>query len=193
MTKSDTEQIQLDAFMKGDKQAFDSLFRKYYEVLCRFALTITHSETDAEECVQDVFVRLWENRKQLKKVDNFKSYLFKSTYNQCLWLLKKRKTQALCENKYALNRPTNLSAEEDKNWEAFRPFIQAAVNNLPDKCRQIFLLRRYEGLSNSEIAEYLNISTKTVENQLSIAITKLRTELKPHIKHLIILFFIETF
>ena len=193
MTKSNTVQIQIDDFKKGDKQAFDSLFRNYYEVLCRFAFTITQSEADAEECVQDVFVRLWEKKQHLSNVLTIKSYLFKSTYNQCLWLLKKRKTQVRYENEYAINRPSNLNIEETENWEAFRPFIQAAVNNLPDKCRQIFLLRRYEGLTNNEIAEYLNLSTKTVENQLAIAISKLYSELKPHIKHLIILFFIERF
>ncbi|WP_439183547.1 RNA polymerase sigma factor [Carboxylicivirga taeanensis] len=193
MTKPNTNQLLIDAIKIGDKAAFDELFRRYYDTVCRFALTITHAETDAEECVQEVFVRMWEKKKQLNKLVNIKSYLFKSTYNQCLWHLKKRKTQVHYENEYAIGRPANLSDEEGENWDAFRPFIQTAVNNLPDKCRQIFLLRRYEGLTNNEIADYLNISTKTVENQLAIAISKLRSELKPHIKHLIILFFIEHF
>lgn len=193
MTGKPNEKILFNALKKSDKEAFDILFRNYYPTLCRFALTITRSEANAEEAVQDVFVRLWDTRQRLNTAISIKSYLFKSTYNQCLWQLKKEQTRVKYENEYVILLPDNLPSDEAENWEAFRPVIQTAVNQLPDKCRQIFLMRRYEGLTNSEIAEYLNISIKTVENQLTIAINKLRTELKPHIKHLIILFFIENF
>lgn len=189
---SNPNDIQLfKALVNGDISAFDKLFNLYYPILCRFALTITREESDAEESVQDVFVRLWEKRKQSTTVRNVKSYLFKATYNQCLLQLKNKRTRVLHENEYAINMPADLPVEEAENWEAFRPVIQSAVNQLPDKCRQIFLMRRYEGLTNNEIAEYLNISVKTVENQLTIAINKLRIQLKPHIKQLIILFFID--
>lgn len=191
MNTTNNPQILLNALIASDKVAFDRLFRMYYVTLCRFANTIIHSQTIAEEAVQDTFVKLWENRKNLKQVENIKSYLFKSVYNQCLWLVKKQKTQQHYEQQYALDAPSQLNAEAKENWEAFKPYIEAAVNNLPDKCRQIFLLRRYEGLSNVEIADYLNISVKTVENQLTTAIRKLRNELHPFIKNLIIIFFIE--
>ncbi|MCU4156046.1 RNA polymerase sigma-70 factor [Carboxylicivirga sp. A043] len=191
MDKTNNPQILWNALKANDKAAFDKLFKMLYPSLCRFAHTITHSTLLAEEAVQNIFVTLWEKRLQLNQVDNIKSYLFKTTYNQCLWLLKKNKTQKFYENQYALEAPSELSLEEKENWEAFRPHIEKAVSNLPDKCRQIFLLRRYEGLTNAEIADYLNISVKTVENQLSIAIQKLRTELHPFIKSLLILFFIE--
>jgi RNA polymerase sigma-70 factor (ECF subfamily) len=175
----------------GNKDSFDATFREFYPSLYRFALTIIKSRTLAEEAVQDVFIRLWEKRNQLKETENIKSYLFRSVYNQCLWLIKKQNTQQHYEQQYALDAPLQLSEEERENWEAFKPHIERAVNNLPDKCRQIFLLRRYEGLTNSEISDYLNISVKTVENQLTIAVQKLRKELHPFIKNLIILFFIE--
>ncbi|WP_430814710.1 RNA polymerase sigma-70 factor [Carboxylicivirga sp. RSCT41] len=193
MDTTNNPQILLNALIASEKSAFDSLFRMYYTTLCRFANTITRSQILAEEAVQDTFVKLWEERKKLKQVKNIKSYLFKSVYNQCLWLVKKQHTQERYEQQYALDMPSLLNEEEKESWEAFKPHIQAAVNNLPAKCRQIFLLRRYEGLTNAEIADYLNISIKTVENQLTIAIQKLRKELHPFIKNLIILFFIENF
>ncbi|MCG8578881.1 MAG: RNA polymerase sigma-70 factor [Bacteroidales bacterium] len=193
MDKTNNPQILLNALIASEKAAFDGLFRMYYATLCRFAITITRSQIMAEEAVQDTFVKLWEDRKKLRQVGNIKSYLFKSVYNQCLWLVKKQDTQQRYEQQYALEMPSLLNEEEKENWEIFKPHIQAAVNNLPDKCRQIFLLRRYEGLTNAEIADYLNISIKTVENQLSIAVQKLRKDLHPFIKNLIILFFIENF
>ncbi|TRX62012.1 RNA polymerase sigma-70 factor [Carboxylicivirga sp. M1479] len=190
MRPSSNEQKLFNDLKSSDKRAFDSLFKLYYTPLCRFALTIIRSESMAEEAVQDTFVHLWEKRTKITQATNVKSYLFKSVYNQCLWLIKKNKTQRFYENKYALEAPTELSDEEQQNWEAFKTYIQSAVSNLPDKCRQIFLLRRYEGLTNTEIAEYLNLSIKTVDNQLSIAIHKLKKELHPHIKNLIIVIFI---
>ena len=177
----------------GNKAAFDTLFKKYYTALCRFSNTIILSEELAEEAVQDVFVRLWEKRKSINISEKAKSYLYKSVYNQCIWLIKKQKTKQLHEDQYAFEAPKDFSEQDTENWEAFRPFIQVAVNNLPDKCRHIFMMKRYEGLTNQEISDYLGISIKTVEKQMTVAIQKLRTELKPYIKNIIILIFIENF
>lgn len=191
MNNNDTPNTLLNRLIASDKTAFDQLFRMYYPNLCRFANTIIHSEILAEEAVQDTFVKLWETKKNLGQIKSIKSYLFKSVYNRCLWLIKKQNTQERYEHLYALDMPSQLNDDDKENWEAFKPYIQAAVNKLPDKCRQIFLLRRYEGLTNSEIADFLNISVKTVENQLTIAVQKLRKELHPFIKNLIIVLFIE--
>jgi len=190
MTRNPNDQLYFDLLTKGDKSAFDSLFRGYYTSLCRFALTISGNEMLAEEVVQNVFVRLWEKRKSIEQPDNVKGYLFRSVYNESLWLIKKQQSQRDLESNYVLHPPDALASEEHQQWEAFRPLIQTAIDQLPQKCRHIFLMRRQEGLTNVEIAEYLGVSVKTVEGQMTIAVKKLREDLKPHIHHLsLILFF----
>lgn len=175
---------------RGDRSAFDQLFRLYYTPLCRLARTVSGYEQMAEEAVQNVFVRLWEKRRGLDQPDNVKGYLFRSVYNECLWLIKKQQSQKDLERNYVLDPPDELTSADQQQWEVFRPIIQMAIDNLPQKCRHIFLMRKQEGLTNVEIAEYLGVSVKTVENQMTIAIKKLREELKPHIHHLPLILFL---
>ncbi len=190
MALNPNDQSYFTLLKQGDQAAFDRLFRKYYTHLCRFALTLSGNETLAEEAVQNVFVRLWEKRKRVDQPTHVKGYLFRAVYNESLWLIKKHKSQQALEAQYALHPPEELSTSDHHQWETLRPFIQIAIENLPDKCRHIFLMRRQEGLTNVEIAEYLGVSVKTVENQMTIAIRKLRDELHPHIHHLpLVLFF----
>ncbi len=174
----------------GDKKALDQLFLLYYKNLCRFALTIVHDADESEEAVQKMFVRLWENRKKLVIPDNPKSYLFKSVYFECIKLLRHKNTR----EKYISEYFSYLGAEnnETEDYTSFLPHLKKAIEKLPANCRQIFILNKLEGLTQKEIAEYLDISVKTVENQIAIAVSKLRDELKPYL-HLLpatLLFFI---
>jgi RNA polymerase sigma-70 factor (ECF subfamily) len=173
------DQIQL--IQKGDKNAFDELFLFYYKKLCRFALVFLHDEDESEEAVQRMFVRFWENRRKLIIPENLRSYLFKSTYNECLKTIRSQTNR----KKYHQNYYSNLiaeSVEEDRPaLDQITPYLNKAIANLPERCRQIFILHKVEGMKQKEVAEILNISAKTVENQVAIAITKLRAELKPYL------------
>jgi RNA polymerase sigma-70 factor (ECF subfamily) len=174
----------------GDKEAFDQLFHLNYKSLCRFALTFVEDADESEEIVQKIFVRLWENRKKLIIPNNTKSFLFKSVYFECLKFFRQKQIHEKYISKYVKYINTNTDDKED--YTAFLPHLYTAIEKLPKKCQQIFILNKIEGLTQKEVSEYLEISVKTVENQITIAISKLREELKPflHLLPATVLFFI---
>lgn len=163
----------------GDKKAFDLLFLNYYKSLCGFAGTFLNDCDEAEDAVQKTFVRIWENRKNLIVPDNPKAFLFKSVYFESMKMLRHKTIHANHVSEYVRN--FKLNAEETNDYSYFLTHLHKAVEKLPEKCRQIFILNKLEGLSQKEIAEYLEISAKTVENQIAIAVSKLREELKPYL------------
>lgn len=176
-----------------DKAAFDILFRKYYATLCRFSYAMCLSEEDAEECIQDLFVRLWEKSSVVNIEVSLKAYLYTSARNYTLNAIKKRQAERNCLNEYSENREPQEQDEKISEVEIGQ-LIQMGVNTLPEKCREIFILCKQEGLTYEEIAEYLNISKKTIDNQMGIALRKLRDYLQPRVKRLlIILLFYITF
>lgn len=162
----------------GDKKAFDELFLFYYNSLCRFSLTFVGGADDAEDVVQKLFVRLWEHRKKLETHKNTKAFLFKSVYFESMKFLRYKNTNEKHLSEYFT--ATRLNINESADYTAFLPYLHKAIEKLPEKCQQIFILNKLEGLTQKEIAEYLGISIKTVENQVAIAISKLREELKPY-------------
>lgn len=179
---------------RDDKKAFDELFFSFYRDLCRFALIFLGDKDNSEEVVQRVFVRIWEQRKRLAQPENTKSYLFRSVYNECLKSLRSQSAQKRCYENYYVHFLKESADTQMADIEIIIPYLNAAIEKLPERCRQIFILNKMEGMKQREIAELLNISTKTVENQVAIAISKLRTELQPVI-HLLpaSLFFLKFF
>lgn len=160
----------IERIKQSDKSAFNELFIHYYNKLCRFAYVILNCEHTAEEVVQDTFVKLWEKRKSISISGNLDSYLFISVRNA-----------SLNSVKYANTRKNNIFPEEfikDEtepfNQEVFLKRLHLALEKLPEQCRIIYFLKNMEGLTQDEIAQYLNLSPKTIENQLKIAILKLR-------------------
>lgn len=138
------------------------------------------NDTDeAEEVVQKVFIRIWENRKSLTWPDNSKSFLFKSVYNECLNSIRNKNTREKCKLNYILHLNSENGMDTLDNNPEIHNRLNKAIENLPRKCRQIFILNKIEGLTQTEIADYLGISTKTVENQVANAVAKLRIELRP--------------
>ncbi len=178
MTRTDKELI--IQIKKGDEQAFDILFRKYYAPLARFAKMFTKDEENADEVVQAFFVKLWEQKAKLKITSSVKSYLYTSVRNASLNFLKKEKTRNLYEEKVE-PETSEISNAENNN---FIEIYETAVNKLPERTKEVFILSKNEGLSYAEIAEYLQITAKTVENNMGIAFRKLREMLLPY-KHLI--------
>lgn len=174
-----------------DTTAFDILFRKYYTPLCRFSYTICLSQTDAEESVQDMFVNLWEKAPTVNIDTSLKAYLYRSARNYTLNILKKQQTEEHHLSQYAEIEEADEISEKTPDAEIGR-LIQAGVNTLPDRCREIFVLCKQEGLTYEEIAEYLNISKKTIDNQMGIALRKLREYLYPMLKKISILLFFST-
>ena len=129
-------------------------------------------EEDAENITQDVFIILWENRDFIEHIDNMNAYLFRLVRNKCLDYLKHK----VFEQRYVESVQTSYEVDvvEDNDTEIL---IRAAINSLPKRCRDIFLLSRVEGLKYKEISEQLGISVNTVECQMGIALKKLRIKL----------------
>ena len=160
----------------GDKASFNYFFDYYYSGLCVYAKQYTGDLSTAEEVVQDVFVRFWEKRQSIGIENSVRVYLFKAVYNQCMNLLKHKKV----ERNYLEQNRTELYEEQ---WGLFneselRQILDQAISKLPDRCREIFELSRFENLKNKEIAKKLGITEKTVENQITKALKILRNELK---------------
>jgi len=164
---------------EGDFKAYEILFKKYYQELYRFAYTYLRDQVPAEEMAQEVFLYIWEKRGQIEIKTTLKTYLYSGAKNKCLNYIKYEvpRQNELEESHLALMTTSQPEKEEDS--EKMKRHIHAAVNELPNKCRQIFVLSRNGGLTYDEIAEEMGISVKTVENQMSIALKKLRESLRP--------------
>lgn len=174
----------------GDSQSLELLFRRLYPQLCAFANKYLHDLDEAEEVVQEVFYRIWKNRKNLDEQQSIKAYLFTAVKNNCFSLLEhykvKDKYSAVLE--YVYRTAENETAFHDSlvAHELERDFSKA-LEKLPPDCRKIFELSRFEGLKYHEIADRLNISIKTVETQMSRALAKIRVQLKDYLVIVVLL------
>ena len=161
---------------QGDAEAFSALFRTYYEPLYRFAGRFTHDPQSAESLVQDVFVKVWEHRESLQVRSNVKAYLYSAVRNHALNVLKREKRlvhgEALPERPHTARTPEETLIDKETAAAVHR-----AVDKLPARCRQIYTMKRYDGLSYDEIASVLRISVNTVKTQMKRALSTLRKEL----------------
>ncbi len=173
-------ELQLFAEMKsGNKESFNYFFDYYYSGLCIYANNYTGDLSTSEEVVQDVFVRFWEKRQTIDIENSVRFYLFRTVYNQCMNLLKHKKV----ENNYLQQHEFRSNDLYEEQWSLYneselRLALDLALSKLPDRCREIFQLSRFENLRNKEIADKLGITEKTVENQITKALKVLRKELK---------------
>ncbi len=183
--KKNEDQLLFTQIKKGNKQAFDTLFRKYYTQLVRFSIGYLHNGVIAEEMVQDVFIKVWENAARIDIDTSLLAYLYRSVRNQSLNYIKHLEIKKKYEKEQLEVAPlSDESAAGNVNLSYFKKALAIAVSNLPEKCRQIFEMAKFEGLSYDEIAEYLQVSGKTVENQMGIALKKLRESLSPHVNQI---------
>ena len=162
-----------------------------------FALEYVLSEEDAENIVQDVFTELWEKKEILTYNINLVAFLFTSIKNKCIDLLRHRvvvqEAVSVMQEEYQATLRVKLASLElfDQSMlleQDIERIITEAIDSLPEKCREIFIKSKIEGKKQKEIAEELNISLKTVENQMNIAYKKIRVELKDYLPLLIFLF-----
>lgn len=157
-----------------DSRSFEELFRNYFTSLMMFARKILVEEDDAREVVHNVFIALWEKREEIDLTTSLKSYLFTSVHNRSLNVLRDRK-------KFADEELPEVAGDWDVSTQIesmeLEEKIMEAIHTLPEKCRRVFELNRFEGLKYSEIAQQLGISVKTVENHMSKALKILREKL----------------
>ncbi len=174
----------------GDEAAFEKLFRLFYERLSRYAAQMLDSPESAEEVVQDVFVTVWENRAKLELQVGIKPYLYRSVHNRCLNNI--RHLQVRAQHKtVVMSMPSAELSEGTPQLETkeLQQRINRALEKLPEECRKVFRLSRYEELSYREIADFLEISVKTVENQMGKALKIMRRELSDYLVVLLFVLF----
>ena len=165
---------------KGDEAAFSSLFDSYYTSLCFFANKYIGDMDMSRSVVQQVYVDLWEKREKIEISLSVKSYMFHAVRNRSVdYLRKQKKNIPLTSNN--INENDSQTPFRDLVEESeLNDRINSSINQLPEKCREIFILCRFEGLKYAEIAKKLNISIKTVEMQIGIALKKLRESLSDY-------------
>lgn len=161
---------------EDDRLALNVLFETHYTNLCRFACTFSVTAEQAEEIVADVFFTLWKNRSRLMVHSNGKAYLFKAVKNGVFALLKQQ------------HREVKLSAEHDQEdlntpeqqyqYQELEQHINRIVASLPYRCQQIFVMNRFDGLKYKEISQVLGLSEKTVEHQMTKALSIIRAALQ---------------
>lgn len=161
---------------KGNILAFNSLYRKYSTPLYRFSLNCLKSETEAEEVVQEAFIKIWQKRLELKSELSFKSYLFTIAFNNIRKHIRVNARISDIFEAHMSNCPDN-STQQTINYNSLYDRLKHLVNQLPEKRKAIFIRSRIKGLSNDEIATELRLKKKTVENQLSHALRFLREKL----------------
>lgn len=159
----------------GSYKAFEQLYEMYSSRIFYFSVKYTHSQQDAEGVVQDVFIKLWENREIIDPDKSFSSYLFTISKN-IIFNQSRKKLNEIAYRDYlrAFLEETSDDDEHEIYIKDLRNKLEKSIQQLPEKRRQIYLLSREDGLSYKEIAEKLQISTKTVEAQISLALKALR-------------------
>jgi RNA polymerase sigma-70 factor (ECF subfamily) len=179
MAEKQNDQSLVSLLQKGNVAAFDSLFEVYSPKLYGFALKYFRNEADTEELVQEVFVKVWENRQTLKSELSFKYYLFTIALNHIRKHFNKKATSLryleTLQNESELSE--NLTIQNE-NFESILQQINLIIEQMPPRRREIFLKSKLEGKSSKEVASELNISVGTVDNQVSEALRFLRGQLK---------------
>jgi RNA polymerase sigma-70 factor (ECF subfamily) len=166
------------AYNNLDKTLFEQLFKENFNSLCLFARGFVHDKDIAGDIVQEVFINLWNKKETITSDKSVRAYLYTSVKNRCLNHIRdhaKFRSYFLdveIEEEKPVTQPDQFEKEE------FQIKIDNAMNKLPEKCRQVFEMSRYEELKYGEIAEKLEISVKTVEAQITKALKILREELK---------------
>ncbi|MGH7695542.1 MAG: RNA polymerase sigma factor [Gemmatimonadaceae bacterium] len=164
----------------GDERALETIFRAYYPGLVGFVRRYVKTTEIAEELVQDLFLKLWSRRGSLGEIDSVKTYLFRAARNTALNHLRRRKL----EHEWLEKEGTTITEEQTQEGDEtvteseLASAVRAAVDRLPPRCREVFMLSRDGGLTYGEIAKSLGISIKTVETQMGRALKALREHLK---------------
>jgi RNA polymerase sigma-70 factor (ECF subfamily) len=166
---------------QGSQKAFERLFKDHFKSLHAYAYTFLKDDEQAEEVVQNVFCRVWEKRDQLKTDGSIKAYLYRAVHNESLNYLKHQKVRASFGVYYADEMEQNTGGDEPASKKLMaaelQRHIEKAMSELPEQCRIIFQLSRFEQLKYQQIADQMGLSIKTIENQMGKALRVMRQKL----------------
>jgi RNA polymerase sigma-70 factor (ECF subfamily) len=187
-----TEKQALEQIQSGNQLAFEMIFKTYYQPLCRYAYSFLEDKEEAEEVVQSSFIAVWEKRNSLEIQVSLKSYLYRMVRNNCLNVIKHEKVKKQhVAHEMAVAEVSFESVSQKVYAHELEIKIANAMKALPEQCRLVFQLSRFEELKYQEIADQLQISVKTVENQMGKALRIMREQLKEYLP--LVLFFMKDF
>ena len=178
MKKANANIELLNLLKKGDMTAFDIIYKKYCKRLYGFVIRYVKYEIDAEEIVQEVFIKIWENREKINLYSSFESYLFTISYNSTISLLRKR----IHEKKYleyikSCQDEDFSELTDELYFNELNSKIESLLDELTPRQKEIFLLSREEGLTHNEIAKKLGISSNTVKNHIVSVLSFLKSNI----------------
>ena len=158
---------------KIDAASFRIIYDLYFEPVCLFLTYYTQDGAAIEDVVQDIFVGLWENREYLE-IQYLKTYLYSAARNRILNYLRNKKKRAALLNEWIKEEEMAETNPDCYDMEEFSAVLKKAVDLLPERCREIFVMNKEQKLTYLQIADYYHISVKTVESQMSIALKRIR-------------------
>ena len=171
----------IEQLKEGDKKAYETIFKAYYKSVFISALRITKDKNTADDACQEVFLELWKNKAKLKITSSLKAYLHRGAVNRSLNIIKSRNRHAGQDLEQTIE-PTSKAdtPQQITEYKELKSTIDEGINQLPERCRLVFVLSRHEGKKYKEIAEIMGISVKTVENQMLKALKTLRAIVKKY-------------
>nr|WP_296704460.1 RNA polymerase sigma-70 factor [Algoriphagus sp.] len=177
-----TDQTIFQSIKSGDEKALEMLFKEYYQPLCRYANSYLEDSDDAEEVVQNCFIKLWEKKENINIQSSVKSYLYQTIRNSCLNEIKHQKVKKNYGDMLAQQGEQYSESSDQSTLKGeLEEKIALALQALPQQCRLIFTMSRFEELKYQEIADQLNLSIKTVENQMGKALKLMRIQLQEYL------------
>ncbi|MGQ7868852.1 RNA polymerase sigma-70 factor [Sunxiuqinia sp. sy24] len=163
---------------RGDVKTFNLFFRSYYKPLFFYALRITQEQEASKDIIQETFSQFWQERKNVPIRYSLAAYLYRMVRNKSLNYIQKQKRQALGNTRYAYMLLQSSDSTNNLDHKEILYLIDQQVSLFPPRQKQVFLLSRQQGLSHKEIAEQLNLSTKTVETFIFRSLKRLKVGLK---------------
>jgi RNA polymerase sigma-70 factor (ECF subfamily) len=174
MNVHDENQYLIKQLNDGDEQAFDRIYKLFSPRVFSFALSLSKNRVEAEETVQEVFLKIWDKRYELSPAGSFESYLFTLSKNAILNNIRKTNYHRLFVESKQHDPESVPPLDQDLNYKELEGLYQKAIDKLSPRKREIFILNRTHALSYPEIAQRLGISTKTVRNQMDAASSEIR-------------------
>ncbi|MBC6998775.1 RNA polymerase sigma-70 factor [Cytophaga sp. FL35] len=187
-TDFNNNQFLVQNLKNGNEKAYEYLVEEYHHPLCVYANSLVNDKDQAEDIVQNVFIRTWERRQNLKSDFTIKSFLYRSVHNEFIDQYRKQKSVTALEKKY-IEELDRIVDKDEVFFEKLLSLVQKEIQNLPPKCKKIFLMSKQEGFSNIEIAEHLNVSIKTIEYHITKAFAILRKKANKDMEPILFLLF----
>ncbi len=185
----DNDRVLIERLIEGEERAYIFLLNKFHKRLHGYALTLVHDSTMAQDIVQNVFLKTWKSRKKLNPQFSIQSFLYKCVYHEFINSYQKNKSMMLLHQKYVESAHEVVENTDDSSLNSMIEILNKAIQKLPPKCKKVFILSKREGLTNNEISEYLNISTKTVETHITKAFKILKEKLEEKFQTILLLIF----